>query len=192
MINRKTENNYIHPTAIIYSNNIGKNNTIWQYTVILENAIIGNNCNFCAHTFVESEVNIGNNVTIKSGVFLWDGITIHDNVFIGPNVTFTNDIKPRSKKYKNPVKTTVEKGASLGANCSILAGITIGKYAMVGMGAVITKNVPDYALVYGNPGKIKGWVDEAGNKLKKISGSEYKSVNGKTFLLFENKMKVKR
>lgn len=146
---------FIHPLSDVHSSSIGMGTRIWQYSVILEGAIIGENCNVCAHTLIESDVIVGNNVTIKSGVYLWDGITIESNVFLGPSVTFTNDKYPRSKIYPDEyMRTRIKEGASLGANATILPGITIGKNSMVGAGAVVTKNVPDNVLVVGNPAKI--------------------------------------
>lgn len=144
----------IHRLADIQSNNIGKDTRVWQYVVILEKASIGDGCNICSHCFVENDVVIGNNVTIKCGVQIWDGITIKDDVFIGPNVTFTNDKFPRSQQHKEPLRTLVEKGASIGANATILGGITIGENAMVAAGAVVTKDVAANTLVVGNPAKV--------------------------------------
>lgn len=151
----------IHPLADVKSTRIGKDTRVWQYCVIFEGAEIGGNCNFCAHTLVENDVVIGNNVTVKSGVFLWDGTRIEDDVFIGPNATFTNDQMPRSKVYPDAFKgITVKKGASIGANATLLPGITIGRYAMIGAGAVVTRDVPERAVVVGNPGKIIRYVEQ--------------------------------
>jgi UDP-2-acetamido-3-amino-2,3-dideoxy-glucuronate N-acetyltransferase len=145
----------IHPLADIQSETIGNGTKVWQFCVVLAGARIGYDCNICSHCFVENDVVIGNDVTIKSGVQIWDGITIEDNVFIGPNVTFCNDKKPRSKEYPDQfMKTIVRKGASIGANATILPGVVIGIGAMVGAGAVVTKNVPDHLMVVGNPAKI--------------------------------------
>jgi len=169
-------NVYIDKTAIVKTINIGENTKIWQYVVILENAKIGKNCNICSHCFIENDVEIGDNVTIKNGVYLWDGLRIENNVFIGPNVTFTNDLYPRSKNYKIPLKTYIKEGASLGANSTILCGITIGKYSMIGAGSVVTKDVPDYAIVKGNPAKITGFICECGEKLIGIEEIPKKSL----------------
>lgn len=134
---------------------IGSDTRIWQYCVVLANAQIGKGCNLCAHTFIEGDVVIGDNVTLKSGVYLWDGTRIEDNVFIGPNATFTNDRMPRSKIYPERFSgITVRKGASIGANATILPGITIGEYAMIGAGAVVTRNVEPYCVVVGNPARV--------------------------------------
>lgn len=176
----------IHHLADVKSTNIGKETIIWQYAVVLEGAVIGENCNINCHTFIENNVTIGNNVTVKSGVYIWDNINIEDDVFLGPNVVFTNDLRPRSKQpVKYPV-TLIKNGASIGANSTILAGITIGKYAMSGIGSVITKDVPDYALVYGNPAKIHGWIDEKGRKLLQQTNEEWVSEDGTIFLLTSN------
>ena len=145
----------IHPLSDVQSSTIGTDTRVWQYCVILAGAKIGNNCNLCAHTLVENDVVIGNNVTVKSGVFLWDGTRIEDDVFLGPNATFTNDVMPRSKAYPEKFSgITVKQGASIGANATLLPGVTIGQYAMVGAGAVVTKDVPEYAVVVGNPAQI--------------------------------------
>jgi UDP-2-acetamido-3-amino-2,3-dideoxy-glucuronate N-acetyltransferase len=154
-------NNYFsHPNALIDSIHIGSNTRIWAFSHILPGAKIGEDCNICEAVFIENEVEVGNRVTIKNGVQIWDGITIEDDVFIGPNVTFSNDPFPRSKRHlSNYPKTIVRKGASLGANATILPGITIGQYAMIGAGAVVTKDVPPYAIVVGNPARIKGYAE---------------------------------
>lgn len=145
----------IHPLADVKASDIGSGTRIWQYCVVFSGARIGNNCNLSAHTLIESDVIIGNNVTIKSGVFLWDGTRVEDNVFIGPNATFTNDPMPRSKVYPESfLGICVKKGASIGANATILPGITIGANAMVGAGAVVTMDVPANAVVVGNPARV--------------------------------------
>lgn len=152
---------FIHPFSDVKSKNIGVGTKIWQFSVVLKGAIIGENCNINAHTFIENDVVIGDNVTVKSGVYVWDGIILEDNVFVGPNATFTNDKKPRSKQYPDEFpKTIVKKGASIGANATILPGITIGANALIGAGAVVTKDVPVNAIVVGNPATIKGYIEE--------------------------------
>jgi len=156
----------IHPLSDVQSKNIGQDTKIWQFCVILPGAVIGNNCNINSHVFIENDVVIGNNVTVKSGVQLWDGIRIGDNVFIGPNVTFTNDTVPRSKVYPLTFKKTiVNNGASIGANSTILAGITIGSYALIGAGSVVTKDIPDFSVWYGNPAKHMGYITKSGTLL---------------------------
>ncbi|WP_419189203.1 acyltransferase [Stieleria marina] len=134
--------------------------------MILPEAVIGNDCNICSHCFVENKVLVGDRVTIKCGVQLWDGVTLEDDVFVGPNVTFTNDVLPRSQKYPGEfAKTLVKHRASIGGNATILPGITIGAAAMIGAGSVVTKDVPDFAVVCGCPARIQGWICLCGNKL---------------------------
>ncbi|OQP64792.1 dTDP-6-deoxy-3,4-keto-hexulose isomerase [Niastella vici] len=179
----------IHPLSDVKSKNIGENTAIWQYAIVLEKAVIGNNCNINCHTFIENDVVVGNNVTIKSGVYLWDGIVIEDNVFIGPNTTFTNDKYPRSKQYpEHFLQTIIHKNASIGAGAIILGGITIGEFALIGAGTVVTKNVPPFALVTGNPARITGWVDQKGNKLQAKDGKWY-STEGEVFIIENNTLK---
>jgi len=149
----------IHPLSDVQSSRIGDHTRIWQFCVILPGARIGSDCNISSHVFIENQVRIGDRVTVKTGVQLWDGIVIEDDVFIGPNATFTNDRFPRSKRgYVERPVTTVRNGASIGANATILPGLTIGRSAMVGAGAVVTKDVPDLAIVKGNPARISGYV----------------------------------
>jgi UDP-2-acetamido-3-amino-2,3-dideoxy-glucuronate N-acetyltransferase len=155
----------IHPTSDVQSNNIGADTVIWQFTIILPGATIGNNCNINSHCFVENDVHIGDGVTVKCGVYIWDGITVEDNVHIGPNVTFTNDLYPRSKHDFELSRTVLKKGASIGANSTIIAGITIGEYALIGAGSVVTKNVPNNTLWMGNPARQKAFVCDCGHKL---------------------------
>jgi UDP-2-acetamido-3-amino-2,3-dideoxy-glucuronate N-acetyltransferase len=155
-----------HEKALVESNQIGENTRVWAFAHILSGARIGRNCNICDHTFVENDVIIGDSVTIKCGVYIWDGITLEDNVFIGPNVTFTNDLYPRSKQYPDKfAQTIVCKGASIGANATIIAGNRIGRYSMIGAGSVVTKSIPDYTMWYGNPAVMRGYVCECGQKL---------------------------
>lgn len=151
----------INALADVQTASIGEGTRIWQFSVVLDGALIGRDCNICAHTFIEGDVVVGNNVTIKSGVYLWSGARIGDNVFIGPNATFTNDLMPRSKKYPdNYSPIVIKRGASIGANATLLAGITVGVNAMVGAGAVVTKNVPDHAVVVGNPAKVIRYLEK--------------------------------
>ena len=140
----------IHPLSDVQSKNIGENTNIWQFCVILPNAVIGDNCNICSHCFIENDVKIGNNVTVKCGVQLWNGVEIEDDVFIGPNVTFCNDKYPKSgnKNFKLE-KVIVKKGASIGANATILPGVTISENAMIGAGAIVTKDVDAGCVIKG-------------------------------------------
>lgn len=155
----------VHESADVQTQNIGTGTRIWQYCVVLGGARIGDNCNICAHVLIENDVVVGNNVTIKSGVQLWDGLRVADDVFIGPNVTFTNDLFPRSKVYPETFRqTTIKSGASIGANATILPGLTVAEKAMVGAGAVVTRSVPPNAIVAGNPARIIGYVDVRAHK----------------------------
>lgn len=150
---------FSHLNAIVESNQIGEATRIWAFVHILPGAVIGKDCNICDHVFIENDVKIGDRVTIKSGVQLWDGVRIEDDVFIGPNVAFTNDPFPRSKQYPDKFALTmIQKGASIGANATILPGLTIGQNAMVGAGAVVTKDVPPNSIVVGNPARIVNYV----------------------------------
>jgi len=134
---------------------IGERTRIWAFAHILAGARIGADCNICDYVFIENDVIVGERVTIKCGVQLWDGLRVGDDVFIGPNATFTNDIFPRSKQYPEKfLQTYIQGGASIGANATVLAGVTIGEKAMVGAGSVVTKDVPPYAIVVGNPARI--------------------------------------
>jgi UDP-2-acetamido-3-amino-2,3-dideoxy-glucuronate N-acetyltransferase len=164
-MNLKNLNLKTHSKSDVQSTKIGQDTLIWQYSVVLPGAVIGNNCNINAHCFIENDVLIGDDVTIKCGVYLWDGITLEDNVHIGPNVTFTNDLFPRSKQKFKIVRTIVKKGASIGANSTLVAGITVGQYALIGAGSVVTKNVPNNSLWIGNPARHVGFVCNCGRKL---------------------------
>jgi acetyltransferase-like isoleucine patch superfamily enzyme len=172
-----------HPQAIIDKGaSIGRGTRVWAFAHILSGAIIGEECNICDHTFIEGGVQVGNRVTIKCGVYLWEGIVVEDDVFIGPAAVFTNDDRPRSRNHrKGFLKTVIKQGASIGANSTILPRITIGSWAMVGAGAVVTHNVPDYGLVLGSPARLKGWVCQCGEKLAAASPSRLVCVCGRSY-----------
>jgi UDP-2-acetamido-3-amino-2,3-dideoxy-glucuronate N-acetyltransferase len=151
---------YIHPLAACASTKIGDGTRIWGFAQVLAGARIGADCNICGHTFIENDVVIGDRCTIKNGVQLWDGIRLGNDVFVGPNATFTNDPFPRSRQaVARYPETVVEDGASIGANATILPGLTIGRLAMIGAGAVVTKSVPARAVVAGNPARILRYVE---------------------------------
>lgn len=149
-----------HSTADIQSTQIAPRTRIWQFVVVLPGARIGCDCNICAQVFIENDVIVGDRVTIKNGVQLWDGLRVEDDVFIGPNVTFTNDRYPRSKQCPDRFPTTtIQRGASLGGGAVILPGLTIGEHALIGAGAVVTRDVPSRAILVGNPARIIGYVE---------------------------------
>jgi acetyltransferase-like isoleucine patch superfamily enzyme len=155
----------IHPASDVQSEKIGHDTAVWQFTIILPGALIGRNCNINSHCFIENDVVIGDNVTVKCGVYIWDGITIEDDVHLGPNVTFTNDLYPRSKHSFELARTVVKRGASVGANSTVIAGVKIGEYALIGAGSVVTKSIPNNTLWMGNPARMKGYVCNCGYKL---------------------------
>lgn len=158
---------FIHPNALVEPGaQIGPGTRVWANVHILPKARIGCDCNVCDFTFIENDVVIGDRVTIKSGIYLWDGARIGDDVFLGPNVVFTNDLRPRSRQYPDSFgELVIEQGASIGANTTLISGIRIGRYAMVGAGSVVTRDVPAFALVYGNPARQRGWVNARGEKV---------------------------
>jgi len=156
----------IHETAIVEEGaKIGDGTNIWHFVHIRKGANIGKKCNIGKDVYIDINVKVGDNCKIQNFATLYHGLTVGNDVFIGPHVCFTNDLYPRAKIWSDEkvAKTIVKDGASIGANSTIVAGITIGKYAMIGAGAVVTKNVPDYALVVGNPARVVGRVDEKGN-----------------------------
>jgi UDP-2-acetamido-3-amino-2,3-dideoxy-glucuronate N-acetyltransferase len=147
----------LHPLADVQSPHIGPRTRVWQFSVILAGARIGADCNINAQVFIENDVSIGDRVTVKCGVQLWDGLSVEDDVFIGPNVTFTNDPTPRSKRYPTSFqRTLIERGASIGANATILGGVRIGAGALIGAGSVVTRDVPAGELWVGNPARSRG------------------------------------
>jgi len=152
---------FIHPKALVEGDRIGARTRVWAFAHVLPGAVIGQDCNICDNVFIENDVTVGDRVTVKCGVQLWDGVHVESDVFIGPNVTFTNDPFPRSRQHleKYP-PTLVRRGASIGANATILPGVIIGAGAMVGAGAVVTRSVPPHALVVGNPARIVRYVSQ--------------------------------
>jgi len=160
---------FAHPTAIVDKEaEIGAGTSVWHYTHVMSGARIGKDCVLGQNVFVGASAVIGDNVKIQNNVSVYQGVELRDNVFCGPSMVFTNVINPRSEIERKGefLSTVVKQGATLGANCVIMCGTTIGSYAFVGAGAVVTRNVPDYALVYGNPARIRGWMCRCGVKLK--------------------------
>lgn len=161
------DNVFIHPQALVESSEVGVGSRVWAFAHVLPGAVIGRDANVCDHVFVEGDVVVGDRVTIKCGVQLWDGLRVEDDVFIGPNATFTNDLHPRSKQQPERYATTIlRRGSSIGAGAIILPGVTIGASALVGAGAVVTHDVPPFAIVYGNPARIRGYVNAESQQAK--------------------------
>jgi len=162
--------NFIHESAEVSDQaSIGAGTKIWHQVHIREGARIGENCVLSKNVYIDHDVSIGNNVKLQNNVSVYNGVTLEDDVFVGPSVVFTNDLCPRSKDWSpdKRVETLVRKGASIGANATIICGITIGEHAMIGAGSVVTKDVPPHALVLGNPAKIVGHMCECGSKIDK-------------------------
>ena len=157
----------IHPSALVASRQIGDGTRIWAFVNILAGARIGAGCNICDRCFIENDVAIGDRVTVKCGVSLYDGLTLEDDVFVGPDVTFSNDPRPRSGQRLDAFpRTLVRQGASLGAGSVLLPGVTVGRFAMIGAGALVTRDVPDFALAYGSPARVHGHVCRCGKTLR--------------------------
>ena len=166
-------NYFAHPTAVIDENvKIGNESKIWHFSHIMSNSTIGIGCNIGQNVVVSPYVELGNNVKVQNNVSIYTGVECEDDVFLGPSMVFTNILNPRSAIIRRDayVKTLVKKGASIGANATIICGNTIGEYALIGAGTVVTKAVKPYALVVGNPGKQIGWVSEFGHRLEFVSG----------------------
>jgi UDP-2-acetamido-3-amino-2,3-dideoxy-glucuronate N-acetyltransferase len=171
-------NYYKHQTAIVESETIGEGSRIWHFVHVRERASVGKNCNIGKSVYIDTDVKIGDNVKIQNFSTIFKGVEIGDDVFIGPSVVFTNDLYPRAFIWEDEkiVSTIVEKGASIGANSTIICGVTICEYAMVGAGSVVTKDVPSFSLVFGNPARLKGFVCYCGKRLSRIIESEGEKV----------------
>jgi UDP-2-acetamido-3-amino-2,3-dideoxy-glucuronate N-acetyltransferase len=162
------ESFFVHPTSVVDEGaKIGEGTRIWLFCHVMPQAVIGTNCTFGQNCFIDNNVIIGNNVKVQNNVALYSSVVLEDDVFIGPSVVFTNVVNPRSfiDRKKEFKKTLVKKGSSVGANATIVAGVTVGEFAMIGAGAVVTKNVLPYSIVTGNPATLTGWISEAGHKL---------------------------
>ena len=167
-----TQKYFVHPLAVVEENvEIGEGTRIWHFAHIRKGAKIGKNCNIGKDVYIDVGVEIGNNVKIQNGVSVYHGVKVEDDVFLGPHMTFTNDLYPRAfNEDWEVVPTLVKKGVSIGAHATIVCGVTIGEYAMIGAGAVVTKDVPPFGLVFGNPARLKGFVCYCGRKLKEKIG----------------------
>jgi UDP-2-acetamido-3-amino-2,3-dideoxy-glucuronate N-acetyltransferase len=178
---------FVHPSALCESDQVGPRTRIWAFAHVLAGARIGADCNLGDHAFVEGGAVVGDSVTIKNGVLLWSGVTVEDEVFLGPGAVFTNDASPRAAFPKGPAgwrATLVRRGATVGANATVLSGLTIGRWAMVGAGAVVVADVPDHALVVGNPARQAGWACVCGRALPAdlacACGRRYRLADGRT------------
>ncbi|VVB86762.1 Bifunctional protein GlmU [uncultured archaeon] len=171
-------NYFKHPTAIVESDSVGEGSNIWHFVHIRKDAIIGKNCNIGKSVYVDTEVTIGDNVKIQNFVSIYKGVEIEDNVFVGPSVVFTNDMYPRAFIWEDEkiIRTVIKKGSSIGANATIICGVTVGDYAMIGAGSVVTRDVPPYGLVFGNPARLKGFVCQCGKKLYNIIDNNEENI----------------
>jgi UDP-2-acetamido-3-amino-2,3-dideoxy-glucuronate N-acetyltransferase len=159
---------FVHPRALVETEDIGANTRVWAFAHVMKGARIGSDCNIGDHAFVESGVKLGNNVTVKNGVSVWQGVEVEDDVFLGPNCVFTNDPNPRAyikKTGDSLIATRVRTRVTIGANATIVCGITIGQYAFIGAGTVVIRDVPDFAMMVGNPARQIGWMCVCANKL---------------------------
>ena len=190
---------YVHPSALVETSEIGPGTKIWAFTHVMKNVVIGADCNIGDHIFIETGVKIGSGVTIKNGVTVWEGVEIEDFVFIGPNASFTNDQVPRSPRHPEVrarysgkgwlEKTIVREGATIGANATILCGLTLGRYSFVGAGSVVTKSVEPFRLTYGNPSRTKGFVNSRGEVLHQLDvGSFIEPKTKKKYTLENNEI----
>lgn len=173
---------FSHPQAIVETGDIGSGTRVWAFAHVMKGVRLGANCNIGEHCYLESGVVVGNDVVVKNGVALWDGVTIEDRVFLGPNCVFTNDLFPRSKVIRDRHKTLVREGASIGANATILSGIEIGSYSLVGAGSVVTRSVPDFTIVVGNPARVRGYICRCGEKLQFSRHSQAHCICGLRYM----------
>ena len=184
---------FAHEHALVESEAIGAGTRVWAFAHVMEGAVLGRDCNVCDHVFVEGGVVVGDRVTIKNGVAIWDKVTLEDEVFVGPNAVFTNDPLPRAAFKKPPERflpTVASRGAAIGANATIVCGVTVGTHALVGAGAVVVRDVPAHALVVGNPGRRTAWVCACGEKLRVdficACGRRYRPIDERHGLALES------
>lgn len=182
---------FAHPQCILETSDVGAGTRIWAFAHVMKGVHLGANCNVGEHCYIESGVVIGDNVVVKNGVAIWEGVIIEDRAFLGPNCVFTNDLFPRSKVFNEPVRTYVREGASIGANATILCGIEIGRYALIGAGSVVTKSVPDFSLVTGNPARVRGYVCRCGAKLHFVGEEQISCVCGLTYYKEQSRIRLR-
>jgi acetyltransferase-like isoleucine patch superfamily enzyme len=181
---------FVHPSALCESDEVGPRTRVWAFAHVMKGAVVGADCNVGDHAFIETGARVGNRVIVKNNALIWDKVTIEDDVFVGPNAVFTNDVNPRVA-YKNPperfLPTVVRRGATIGANATIVCGVTIGAQAFVGAGCVVIRDVPPHALVVGNPARRVGWVCECSKKLSMdlacACGRRYRLVDARAGLV---------
>jgi acetyltransferase-like isoleucine patch superfamily enzyme len=186
-----SEGVFVHEKGLCESDQVGKGTRIWAFAHVMKGAVVGEACNIGETSFVEAGAIIGNHCTIKNGVSVWDKVILEDYVFLGPNAVLTNDLLPRCKVKKSPdqfLTTRIKEGASIGANATIVCGVTIGRNAMIGAGAVVTRDVPDHALVIGNPARQRGHVCECGLRME----PNMKCACGRTYRLREGKIREEK
>lgn len=174
---------FFHPQALVESKNIGPSTRVWAFAHVLPGARIGCYVNIGDHCFIENDVVIGDHVIVKNGISIWDGVTIEDGAFLGPNVALTNEQFPRSGFPKGLQRTLIRKGASIGANSTIITGLTLGEYCTIGAGSVVTRNVPAFALAFGNPARCRGWVCICGLKLLFADNGKVRCACGRGYEL---------
>lgn len=174
----------VHPSALCESTDVGAGTRVWAFAHVMQGAVVGEGCNICDHAFVEAGARLGNNVTVKNGVLIWTGVTVEDDVFLGPGCVFTNDPRPRAaikKPADELVPTLVRRGATIGANATIVCGYQVGPHAFVAAGAVVAADVAPYALVVGSPARRRGWVCECAEQLAEdlrcVCGRRYRLVS---------------
>lgn len=172
---------FAHPQSIVETQDVGRGTRVWAFAHVMKGVRLGANCNIGEHCYIETGVVVGDDVVIKNGVALWEGVTVEDRAFLGPNCVFTNDLFPRSKVVTERLSTCVREGASIGANATILCGIEIGRYSLVGAGSVVTKSVSDFALVAGNPARLRGYVCRCGEKLNLSADEQARCVCGVSY-----------
>lgn len=181
---------FAHPNALVDTEDIGEGTRIWAFAHVMKGARVGRNCNIGEQCFIEGGSRVGNEVVLKNGVAVWEGVELCDRVFVGPNAVFTNDIFPRAKLFKESVETRIHQGASIGANATIRCGIEVGAWALVGAGSVVTRDVPDFALVTGNPARFRGFICRCGEKLAIGADRLAKCTCGLTYRESEGRLAV--